>query len=82
MSLPETVFDVLGELITEVLIKHILHPCFKHIGTAIQWPFLFNRYTYRQIYNRPHNAAIGIAFIGVTLSITLGIAIYRHTYMK
>ena len=78
MSFLEGAAEVLGDLISEVIIKHLLYPFFKHIGACLKWIFLFRKFTYWEICDRPHNAALGITFVCVTLSITLAFFIISH----
>jgi len=79
MSFLEGAVEILGDFITEVIIKHLLYPFFKHIGASLKWIFLFSKFSYWEIYDRPRNAALGITFVCVTLSITLAFFSFRHS---
>lgn len=47
------------EFIAQALGDGLIHTILKSIGALLRWPFLFRKYSLKEIYKKPWNTRIG-----------------------
>ena len=60
------------EFIVQALGEGFIHPFLKSIGALLRWPFLFRKYSLKEIYKKPWNGRIG----GIVLGVVIGFLLY------
>jgi hypothetical protein len=65
------------EFIVQALGEGLIHPFLKSIGTLLRWPFLFRKYTLKEIYKKPWNTRIGGIAVAVLVCLLL---IYKYYF--
>lgn len=50
--------DILGGILAEAIIQSL-----NHIGAAIKWIFVRNKYSYKELLNQNWNNRIGLLFV-------------------
>lgn len=66
------------EFIVQVLGEGLIHPFLKSIGTLLRWPFLFRKYSLKEIYKKPWNTRIGV----IVLAVVIGVLVYYRYYAR
>ena len=60
------------EFIVQALGDGMIRPLLKSIGALLRWPFLFRKYSLKEIYKKPWNTRIG----GIVIAAVIGVMVY------
>lgn len=55
----ESLVEILSEIFGEIIFDKIILPIFRFLGACYKFPFLFKKYSFKEIIRRGNNATYG-----------------------
>ncbi len=61
------IISVILEFVGDVLFEYIILPVLKTIGVAVRWVLCLGNTSFKELYEKPNNAIIGVLVIVIAL---------------